>query len=190
MCEPVTLALVAGGLAAASGGIGIAQADKAGRELNSHNSKMFKENRRNAIEAGADAHEGLSARHAQSAEARAERINSVKKEADAARSTATVAALESGASGASVGALLSDFERQETEFVHTTMGNQGFEDDQFSRESDAINTGQTSRIASGIRRRVARPNFLNSALQVGSGAFSAGTSAYGAAGGFLPDAEA
>ena len=188
MCEATTAMLVVGGIAAAASAASIAQQDKAGRELNKHNNRQFKENRRNAIEAGADAHEALGARAAQSAEARADRIASVKQEADAARSTATVAALESGASGAGVNALLGDFERQENEFVNKTMRNQDFEDDQFVRDSDSIQTGQATRIEAGRKRQVARPNFLNSMLQVGNAGVSSGLGAYGAAGGFLPKA--
>lgn len=184
MCDPLTLTAV--GLATASGVASTIQADQAAKDQNEFNERMFETNKELATAEAANAHEALVARSRQEREASAQEITHVSREADLARSAGTVAALESGVAGASVEAIIEDFDRQEAEFVNATQRNTRFRDEQFERDSLSIQTQRTGRIESARRAEVPRPNFLNSLLQIGSSAFSAGVSVYGAQGGFQP----
>jgi len=171
MCEPVSATMAA--LAVVSTATGAAQADANARATNQYNEEMFERNKLMAEHASVEQHVGLASARSQEREVDQREALQVSKEADMARSTARVAALESGNSGASLESLLDDFDRQEADYVVTTKRNQRFADEQFEANSSAIAAGAEGRIDSARRAEVARPSFLNTALQMGAAGLSA-----------------
>jgi len=162
------------------------QADQSARDTNSYNSQTFKNNRQLAVNESVNSHEAMIAQVDEENQVSASEIASVRLEGDLARAAAATGSLESGASGLSSQAIQGDLTRQETAFVETTRRNSQFRDEQFERTSSAVQTQTQGRIESARRAKVARPLFLNSALQVGSAGLNAGVSVHAARGGFLP----
>ena len=110
-------------------------------------------------------------RQGQENEATAREINEMSKKAREAVSTAKVSAGESGVSGVSVDALLTDYENQSLAYNMGITRQQEMKDVQAGLAmTDAGFRTVNNQI--GINRPVSRPNFLEGALSVSSSGLS------------------
>lgn len=94
-------------------------------------------------------------------------------EGEQGRSTARVAAAESGVAGLSVNALLDDFWRQEGRYTDTIKVNNEFDHKQASIEKQGLRAtaeGRVQSVTPFVREPINSPSILAGALGIGSGA--------------------
>jgi hypothetical protein len=114
----------------------------------------------------------VSARLLQNAAQTAEAGQDNAVNAMQARSSASLAAAESGVEGASVDELLADFGRVETMNNLNLQTNQDWMTDQITDEQRSMQAEAQSRIAQARPGPSVQPSLLGAALQIGSAAYS------------------
>jgi hypothetical protein len=176
MCDPVTIGIVAVGVAAASAGLSVygqQQQQKAQvsyqNKLVDANAKQMEQNRDLATRAYLDQANAAHANLSQSREAAAASNFENKRETMQARSSAVAAAADSGVYGGSLDALLSDFDRHEAMFANRNATNLLYKQQQAAAAVKGYHSEATAR-TNGIQPfqpgPVAPVDYLGPALQV------------------------
>lgn len=117
----------------------------------------------------------LQERQRQTDERAAQAEQQIGREAQAARSTATVAAGEAGVAGLSVAALLDDFSAQEARFRLASQTNLDFERNQTQLEIAGLRgeaEGRINQVKQRIPEPVQYPSLAGAALRAGSDSLS------------------
>lgn len=140
------------------------------RQAASDQERQNNELRQNTLEARNNDLAAIEARRTEERAAAAQRLQDSQRQALQDRSKALAASAESGQSGLSVNALLSDFLRQSLENEQTIQTNLSNVNSQLDRERLSVNAQAKSRI--NAAPTVTQPNFLTSALQIGTGVAS------------------
>ena len=167
MCDPVSLGVAGLALGATTAGASFAgQRQQAKRQMAYQKQASIAEQKRAQQE-----QTSIRMRQGQENEATAREINEMSKQAREAVSTAKVSAGESGVSGVSVDALLTDYENQSLAYNMGITRQQEMKDVQAGLAmTDAGFRTVNNQI--GINRPVSRPSFLEGALSVASSGLS------------------
>lgn len=161
MCTPAAPFILAG----AQTGIGImgeAQKEKYGKQV-------YDQARTAANDNALRQYQALQDRQLQENAAAAQAIEKNRRAAETATGSAITTAAESGVAGASVAALLQDFQRTSLEYEHSVTRNQAFLRDQFQREALGIRANQEAEINRAIPEP---PNYLGVLIQGATSALS------------------
>ena len=122
----------------------------------------------------------------QKREAVAQEINQVWRESRKRAATAQSTAAEAGVSGASVQALLADYQRKTLAFETNSERNLEFYETNLEDQLESLRMGAEGRIESLRYMPAQRPSFLGSALRIGMAGvqgYVAGTRMFGTGGG-------
>lgn len=129
-----------------------------------------------ARKSAANSYEAIGARVAEEEVRAGLEASKIASESLQARGRVSAAAVEAGVKGASLDALLADFERQEGQHLTAISLNEQFVREQSEREKVAQHIGLESRLVASTPPVVQRPNLLSSALGAFSNALSTGLS--------------
>jgi hypothetical protein len=176
MCDPVSIGIVAVGIAAASAGLSVygqQQQQKAQvsyqNRLQAANQQQMEQNRDLATRAYLDQANAAHASLSQSREAAAAANFDDKRETMQARSRAVAEAADAGVYGGSLDALLSDFDRHEAMFANRNATNLLYKQQQAAAAVKGYHSEATAR-TNGIQPfqpgPVAPVDYLGPALQV------------------------
>lgn len=154
MCDPVSLTVASGAVSLATQQIAYGQQKK-------YQSQVFNATKKAADQDALLAYQALTDRQVQEHEKAAQALQSVQRQAVAARGAARTSAAEGNVQGNSVGALDDDFTRAETEYQSQVIRNQAFLDSQFKNERLGVQAKQTAAIQSGIGQPIQPPQYLN-----------------------------
>lgn len=168
MCEPVSVSALA--LSAVSSGLSMVQQSVNARAQTQYQERVHQMNVEVANESARASYIALGQRALQEREAVAQSLFEVSQRAEAARSTAAVAAGESGTRGASVDALLQEFRVNEVRHQEVLRRNLQFTEAQLDLESRAVQSGHQAQILSTLPQPVPRPNFAAGLLRLGTDA--------------------
>ncbi len=159
MCvDPISL--IGFGISAASTVVGYMGQSAAADEQN----RMYQENAQRANQNARDQMFATQQRMLQEQEAGAAEKIDTMKEARAAKATATVAAGESGVSGLSVDALLSEFDGRAASYNDRVDQNTDWTMNQLNAEMKGIRANAEDRINSV--QRAAKPSFWDAGLRI------------------------
>ena len=158
MCEPATIAVIAGSVAvaasAASAGLSISGQQQQRKSAVAYqnlqvqaNDRQMKENRELATKAYLDQANAANLNLAQTREATAATNQEQGTKSAEARSATMAAAAEGGVSGLSLNALLGDFHRQEDMFLTRNEQNLLFKQQQTATQTQGFQDTAAGRIA-------------------------------------------
>lgn len=153
MCEPVTTSIAVG-----SSALSYVQQKKQA----SHQNKVNELNRENAVESLGLEYGGLSGEQRAEAARAAQSIADVRREAEQAKGRVSAAAAEAGVAGASVDAVLDDFEAQEGRHVAAVLLNEQAARANIQRRKQGARIGASGKLASATP--VAGPSLMAAAL--------------------------
>lgn len=179
MCDPMTLALTAGGLQIGSG---IMQYQNAKAQSKAQTA-MYEMNQQNAYQAMRNDYMAVQQRQLQEQDAAAEQIAGRRLEALREVSTATVAAGESGVSGFSVERVLRDIGAVASRDISTIEQNRDWGTQQLQNELLGIKNTTVSRINSVSPGT--KPNPWAYVFQTGADTAASGFTTYFGAGGTI-----
>ena len=169
MCGPVT-PMMAAGITGGATGLNILQQGASARAQNRFQQKQFVDNRDEAIRAMVQEFTGVQTRVTEERTATTQALEELRRQSSEA--LGTIKASTTNVEGASVEALLRDYERQETIRIGVAeMNLKGFEN-RAQMELEAIRGKAQSRISGGIAQPVQTPNLLNAAIQIGAAGFN------------------
>lgn len=149
MCDPVTLV---------AGGMSFLQQKKVAEQKNA----TAEFNRDNAIRLNALTQQSLGSEGRQAQAKAAQAISAVRRDAEKAKGRVTASAAGAGVKGASVQAVLDEFERQEGQKVTDTLLNEQFALANIEREKISGQVTTSGRLAQN--QGVQGPNLFASAL--------------------------
>lgn len=159
MCDP--LSMIGFAVSAASSAVGYAGQVSAANEQN----RIYAENATRANQNAKDQMFQTQQRMIQEQSAAADEKIDVQREARAAKATAFTAAGESGVSGLSVDALLSEFDGRAAEYEDRVDQNTEWTMNQLNNEMKGIQSNAEDRINSV--QRAAKPSFFDAGLRIG-----------------------
>jgi hypothetical protein len=171
MCLPAAAAAlpyVGAGLSLGGSAANYFQASASASAQNRLNSKVAARNKELAFRSAADSYRAIGDKVVQEEARSGTELVGVMRDALEARARVKAAATGAGVKGASVDALLMDFERQQGEYSDVLKQNEQFVRAQAEAEKRGIRTGLESRLISTMPSKIQAPNLLTSAL----GAFS------------------
>jgi hypothetical protein len=156
MCNPIAMGVLMGGQAALS----YAGQKKAAKASWEYQNQVFQQNKQIADAAAFNQYRGMQQRIAQEREAMSMEILNARRQAFQAMAQGRAAAGEAGVAGASVSALLSDFERQQAETIYTRERSQQYREMAMMDQMEAIRSQQQGRILAALPEPVQQPNPL------------------------------
>lgn len=166
MCEPISITAIAlSSFAAVSSFTGQRQQ---AAQIESDNAAFEEVNRSEAISDALLSFRDINIRELEESIAASETTFDSSLEAQAAASTAAVAAGEAGVSGNSVDALLADFKAQQARRKDRINQNLGLNLAQLERQKQGIRANARSRINSFRQVRVNKPSVLAPLTQIGA----------------------
>lgn len=180
MCDPMTLALVAGGLQIGSG---VMQYQGAKAQAKAQ-TKLYEMNRQNSYAAMRQEYDAVQQRQLQEGEAALQQVEDRRLEALQEIATANVAAGESGVSGFSVERVLRDIGATAARDISTIEQNRDWSVQQLQNEKLGIQNTTVSRINSVSPGT--KPSKWAAILGTASNAAQVGGSTYFGAGGTVP----
>jgi Mg/Co/Ni transporter MgtE len=174
MCIPAAaMPILTMAMSVASGVVGyMAQSQQA-----DYQNKMAEVQAKNARTAANSQYKALALRDQQTATQTGQKMEIKSKEAAQAMSTAAVAAGESGVSGLSVTALLSDYARQQGNANTIYRYNRDAQLQQSVYDRKGIQSQGQSRINEAAARMLPEPSFIGHALKIGGDIMSIGDKA-------------
>jgi hypothetical protein len=173
MCDPVTITAAAiAGLSGAEAVASYVGQKNDAEYAYQQQQKAFLTNRKDNLEASKFAFHDLSLAELEHQTATSESLFDVGLEAQQARSTAIVAAGESGVSGNSVDALISDINIQEARQRDRLALNQQFVEGQLQREKEGTIVQTRSRINSVQQAELRKPSLLVPLFQLAGAGMS------------------
>lgn len=100
-------------------------------------------------------------------------VMSSSRKASQARAVATVMSAEGGVEGGSVGELLGDITKSESEYQMNLLERRKFEDLAYLRSTEAIQLGQYQAGLNALPQPVPEPDYLGAVLGIGADAYGA-----------------
>lgn len=168
MCyAAIGLGLAIAGTVASS----VAQAQQASAQKKTQNLNTVAEQNRAKVEMSQ-----IRTRQAVEAESSALESAKVQKEARKQRSTASTMAGEAGITGPSVDVLLNEYAAQEAAIYSQTRRQAELDNIFTTNQLAAVQAGSSTNLAR-INEPISRPNYIASALQIGSAGLTASTTA-------------
>lgn len=168
MCGPIS-PMMAAGIGGGAAGFNILQQGMQASAANRLGRRQYTQNRDEAIRAMVQQYTGTQRRVIEEREAAAQGLQQMLREAQEA--VGTVRASTTNVEGASVEALVRDYERQETIRIGVAETNLRNFEVRAQEELEAIRSQAQSRINAGIPTPVQTPNLLGAAIQIGTQAF-------------------
>lgn len=178
MCTPMALGITAGAASMAGSAANYAQQSGQADAQNARNQEVAARNQKLARETTKIQYISLDERIEQERTKAAFEASSIARDSVQARSRVSAAAVEAGVKGASLDALLADFERQEGEYLTQVKLSEAMQEEQIDREKQGIRLGLEGRLVSSTPDLVARPSLLGSALSAFGSSLSSGVSVY------------
>lgn len=161
MCNPSAV------VSAQAGAQLIGQQQQA-QTLAKYQRRLYAENKVAADANAVLAYQQIQLRQEQEGERAAQAIDAAHRQATLAGGRLITSMAEAGVAGNTAAALLGDFQRQEADYVQTTIRNKAFLDDQFRLEMQGVEYRRRAQVLSGTSSPLSGPDFLNVGARLGA----------------------
>lgn len=165
-------------IAVVGGAATYAQQSANAKAMEKYQNQQYQANKELAGANAVRAYSALQRRNLEEQALATKSIESVTKQAQAARAAARVAAGESGTGGISVDQVYQDFARQEAEYTGNIIRQRVFQQSQLDTEMKAVQLGQQAQTLNATPRPVEQPNLIGALLRIGAESLNAGTNYY------------
>lgn len=132
--------------------------------------QMYAANQKIAEQSLLSQYADISRRQQQEQEKASQEMRTIAAQAEQARSTAAVSAVESNVSGISVDALMNDYYRKEAQFVESTQRQLRGTLFQLERSKEGLRANYEGQVLSMLPQPVTKPSLFATGLQLGSNA--------------------
>ena len=161
MCDPASMAVATTGAQLYSQG-------QNARTEGEYKRLVYAENAKIATVDAVSAYQQIQQRQIQEGEKASQSIQAAHKQATLASGRLITSMAEAGVAGNTAAALLGDFQRQEADYVQTTIRNQAFLDDQLKLDMQGVEYKRRAAVLSGTSTPAAPPDYLNAGIRLGS----------------------
>jgi len=140
--------------------------------------QMYAANQKIAEQSLLSQYSDISRRQQQEQEKASQEMRAISSQAEMARSTASVSAIESGVAGISVDSLINDYYRKEAQYIESTQRQLRGTMFQLERSKEGLRANYQGQVLSMLPQPVTQPSLLATGLQLGSNAAGLYSSLY------------